>query len=117
MPRDPSSNVTLVHFARVTAETPDYTIVLHASSATGEEIITIVAIIWETIETLESLTGDEISEDYAKKEVVLVARCFLERELPGLPDLDDDIWWPKHVAWRNQRMREELDDDDNLPLE
>lgn len=101
MPRDTSSNTTLVHFARLTAETPDYTIVLHSSPASGEERIAIVAIIWETVETTESLTGDDISEDYAKREVVHAARSFLDCELPDLEELEYDEWWPKYTAWRN----------------
>lgn len=102
MPREESSNITLVHFRRFMAESPDYTIVIHSSRATGEERISIVAIIWETIETLLSLTGDHISEDYAKREVVYLARQFLSCELPGLDEVRHDEWWPKWAAWKNR---------------
>lgn len=102
MPRNPSTNITLVHFARWAARTPDYTLVLHTSTESGEEETSIVAIIWETIEITESLTGDVISEDYAKREVVRSARGLLGCELPGLEELQYDEWWPKYTAWRNR---------------
>ncbi|CEJ93500.1 hypothetical protein VHEMI09082 [[Torrubiella] hemipterigena] len=103
MPQEESSNTTLVHFARYMAETPDYSIVIHAGlDSSGEEKITILSIIWETIETLWSATGEQISEDYAKREVVLLSRQHLVCELPGLEELQYDEWWPKWAAWKSR---------------
>lgn len=115
VPREGSSNMTLVHFARYMAETPDYSIVIRAGhdDDSGEEEITIISIIWETIETLLSPTGDRISEDYAKREVVFLARQFLVCELPGLEEVQYDEWWPKWAAWKNRILASISDDDDD----
>lgn len=93
MPRD-ESNRMHVHFARFCARSPVYTIVV-AVSPDGSSGGVIESIIWETRE------GDhDLSEDWAKREVVLVARSRAECDMPGLPELDREEWWPRTVAYR-----------------
>ncbi|CEJ81034.1 hypothetical protein VHEMI01186 [[Torrubiella] hemipterigena] len=92
MPRDKGSHTLVVHFARFWSPAPLYTIAIKEDG----ENATIESITWEQFEGEDVLT-----EDWAKREVVHVAREMLECDLPGLEELSRDEWWPKYVEYRN----------------
>lgn len=96
MPREKNSTKLIVHFARFWGRAPIYTIIIepNADSASGEA--TIESITWEQFD------GDDVLTEYwAKRELVLVFRSHLECDLPGLPELSEDEWYPKYLAYRH----------------
>lgn len=92
VPRDDTDDTLILCFARFWSLSTLYSITVKQ----GDGNAIIESITWEQFE------GDNIlTEDWAKKEVVQVARDFLECELPGLDALSRDQWWPQYLDHRN----------------
>lgn len=106
--RDKSSGKILLHFARGSSESILYTLMIEENNHTNSNQIEIKSIIWEELED-----DKPISEDWAKREVILMAIEFLGCDLPGLPELTYAEWWPKYFKFR-RGLFENITDIENL---